>query len=551
MEKIIIESAGKKKLTDAIFNRVKREHMRPVRSRARADGASPKDRGAATSNGMHGLPNNISLISVYQKLLKSGKIKANQKLEAVIRKRKVRTLSGIASITVLTKNWGCPGKCAYCPTEKDMPKSYLSNEPAVMRAIANEFDPIRQTHSRLKSLKAQGHATDKIEIIVIGGTWSAIPRDYQGWYIQKLYEALNGFALRSFTRRTGRSARSLKAAQAYNARYAKHKLVGLTLETRPDWVTEKEIKQMREYGCTRVELGVQSLYDDVLDISNRGHHIEQTARATKMLKNAGFKINYHMMLNLLGSNPKKDIAMFKELFLNPDFRPDMLKIYPCMVIKGTKLYGQWKAGKYKPYTDRQLIDIIKKAKQYVPEYCRIVRVIRDIPAESIEAGSKASNLRQTIHEEMKREGLKCRCIRCREIGNIKLETRNIKLKRLDYEASGGKEIFLSFDDIKHDKLAALLRLRLCLESRSLNIEKTAIIRELHTYGEAVPLFRDRDSKHAQHHGLGKRLVKEAERIAQKEFGAKKIAVISGVGVHGYYAKLGYKLRDTYMVKSLK
>ena len=540
MEKIIIESAGKKKLTDAIFNRVKREHMRLVRSRARDSVASPKDRGAATSNGMHGLPNNISLISVYQKLLKSGKIKANQKLEAVIRKRKVRTLSGIASITVLTKNWGCPGKCAYCPTEKDMPKSYLSNEPAVMRAIANEFDPVRQTRARLDSLKAQGHSTDKIEIIVIGGTWSAIPHDYQEWYIQKLYETLNS-----------RSARSLKAAQAYNTRYAKHKLIGLTLETRPDWVTEKEIKQMRKYGCTRVELGVQSLYDDVLDISNRGHHIEQTARATKMLKDAGFKINYHMMLNLPGSNPKKDIAMFKELFSNPDFRPDMLKIYPCMVIKGTKLYDWWKQDKYKPYTDRQLIDIIKKAKQFVPEYCRIVRVIRDIPAESIEAGSKASNLRQTIHEEMKREGLKCRCIRCREIGNIKLETRNLKLKRLDYEASGGKEIFLSFDDIKHDKLAALLRLRLCLESRSLNIEKIAIIRELHTYGEAVPLFRDRDSKHAQHRGLGKRLVKEAEKIAKKEFGARRIAVISGVGVRGYYAKLGYKLRDTYMVKNLK
>ena len=520
MEKIIIESAGKKNLTDAIFNRVKREHMRKL--------------------GVHGLPSNISLISVYQKLLKSGKIKANQKLEAVIRKRKVRTLSGIASITVLTKNWGCPGKCAYCPTEKDMPKSYLSNEPAVMRAIANKFDPAKQTRARLDSLKAQGHATDKIEIIVIGGTWSAIPRDYQEWYIKKLYEALNG-----------RSAHSLKAAQAYNARYAKHKLVGLTLETRPDWVTEEEIKKMREYGCTRVELGVQSLYDDVLDISNRGHHIEQTARATKMLKNAGFKINYHMMLNLLGSNPKKDIAMFKELFLNPDFRPDMLKIYPCMVIKGTKLYDWWKQDKYKPYTDRQLINIIKKAKQYVPEYCRIVRVIRDIPAESIEAGSKASNLRQTIHEEMKREGLKCRCIRCREIGNIKLETRNIKLKRMDYEASGGREIFLSFEDTKHDKLAALLRLRLCLESRSLNIEKTAIIRELHTYGEAVTLFIDRDSKHTQHRGLGKLLVKEAERIAQKEFGARRIAVISGVGVRGYYAKLGYKLRDTYMVKNLK
>src|SRR3990172_5617188 len=403
LEKIIFEASKAKNLSEQSFGKIKREHMRelnihPVRN--------------SSSNGVHGLPSNINLISVYQKLLKTGKIKANTTLAQIIKKRKVRTLSGIASITVLTKNWGCPGKCAYCPTEKDMPKSYLSNEPAVMRAIANEFDPIKQTRSRLDSLKAQGHSIDKIEIIVIGGTWSAIPRDYQEWYIQKLYEALNG-----------RSARSLKAAQAYNARYAKHKLVGLTLETRPDWVTEKEIKQMREYGCTRVELGVQSLYDDVLDISNRGHHIEQTARATKILKDAGFKINYHMM------------------------------------IKGTKLYDWWKQDKYKPYTDRQLINIIKKAKQYVPEYCRIVRVIRDIPADSIEAGSTTSNLRQTIHEEMKKEGLKCRCIRCREIGSSPLNPHNLKLKRMDYEASGGREIFLSFDDIKHDKLAALLRLR--------------------------------------------------------------------------------------------
>lgn len=482
---------------------------------------------------IHGLPSNIKLISVYQKLIKSGKIKENPALEAVIKKRKVRTLSGIASITVLTKNWGCPGKCFYCPTEKDMPKSYLSNEPAVMRAVANEFDPARQVKSRLDSLKAQGHSTDKIEIIVIGGTWSAIPRDYQEWYIQKLYEALNN-----------RNAKSLKAAQDYNQRYAKYKMVGLTLETRPDWVTEEEIKKMREYGCTRVELGAQSLYDDVLDASNRGHHINATIQATKMLKNTGFKINYHMMLNLPGSNPRKDIAMFQELFSNPDFRPDMLKIYPCMVIKGTKLYEQWKRKEYKPYTDRQLINIIKKAKQFVPEYCRIVRVIRDIPAESIEAGSKASNLRQTIHEEMKEGGLKCRCIRCREIGNAKVEARDLKLKRLDYDASGGKEIFLTFEDTKHDKLVALLRLRIC---------DTAIIRELHTYGEVAPIsmFRDRDSKHSQHRGLGKKLVREAERIAKKEFGLKKITVISGVGVRGYYAKLGYKLRDSYMVKDLR
>jgi len=539
LEKIVVEASRAKKLDDLAFNRIKRKHMRAL--------------------GIHGLPGNVKLFSVYQKLLESGKIPFTASLDRIIKKRKMRTLSGIASITILTKDWGCPGKCTFCPTEKGMPKSYLSNEPAVMRAVLNQFDPYRQVRTRLESLAAQGHATDKIEVIVIGGTWSAIPKDYQEWYIKKIYEALNDTTTLPQVYTSYKTKKTLKALQMYNEKYAKHKLVGLTLETRPDWVTEKDVKLMRAYGCTRVELGVQSVYDDVLDASNRGHHIDATIRATKLLKDNGFKINYHMMPNLPGSTIKKDISMFKEIFENPSYRPDMMKIYPCMVVKDAKLYDIWKKGGYTPYTDRQLIEIAKKAKSYVPEYCRIVRVIRDIPATSIEGGSKASNLRQTIQEEMKKEGLACRCIRCREIKDMKPETRNMKLKRMDYEASDGHEIFLTFDDVKNDKLVALLRLRIpapCLEVQLPNmvsaLKNTALIREIHTYGEVVPLmFGSSTSKHAkQHKGLGKKLLKEAERIAKKEFGAKKMAVIAGAGVRGYYRAQDYSLKDTYMVKAL-
>ncbi len=533
LENIIKEAAEKKNLTDHEFNRIKRIHMRRL--------------------GIHGLPGNVKLLSVYQKMMKTKEIKRNIQLDLIIKKRKIRTLSGIASITVLTRDWGCPGKCTFCPTEKGMPKSYLSNEPAVMRAILNEFDPYMQIRTRLDSLKAQGHATDKIEVIVIGGTWSAIPHDYQEWYIKKIYEALNDTKTKKQKPHASyKTKKSLKALEDHNQKLAKHKLVGLTLETRPDWVNEKEIKLMREYGCTRVELGVQSVYDEVLDASNRGHHIDATIKATRLLKDAGFKINYHMMPNLPGSTAKKDVAMFKEIFANADFRPDMLKIYPCMVVKEAELYNIWQKGKYKPYTDRQLIDIIKKAKSYVPEYCRIVRVIRDIPATSIEAGSKVSNLREDIQREMIAQGLSCRCIRCREIKGAVADAIDIKLIRRDYDASDGKEIFLSYEDTKNDKILSLLRLR--IPSKKTNklfpsLSKSALIREIHTYGEVVALSKTaRNAK--QHTGLGRKLLEEAQRIVQEEYTLSSIAVIAGSGVRGYYAKFGYRLKDTYMVKAL-
>jgi len=521
LENLIIDAATQEKLSEFSFGKLKRKHMRKL--------------------GIHGLPSNMNLLPVYHKLVKSKKIKESPVLERIIKKRKIRTLSGIASITVLTKNWGCPGRCTFCPTERGMPKSYLSNEPAVMRAVLSEFDPYNQVQMRLDSLIKQGHSTNKIEIIVIGGTWSAIPHDYQDWYIKRLYDALNK-----------KESKTLKEAMKRNEK-AKQKLVGLTLETRPDWIDAKELRRMREHGCTRVELGVQSTYDDVLEKSKRGHKIDATIKATKMLKDAGFKINYHMMPNLPGSTPEMDIQMLKDIFEKQEFCPDLLKIYPCMVIENTELYKDFKAGKFRPYTDEELIHIAKEAKPHVPEYCRIVRVIRDIPATSIVGGSHTSNLREIIQKEMAKEGKYCRCIRCREVKGEEFDLKNVKMIRRDYDASDGKEVFLSFEDIKNDKIIALLRLRLPSERKNEifpALSDASIIREIHTYGQVVPVSKQ-DKKAQQHKGFGKQLLKEAEKITKKEFKLKKIAVIAAVGVRDYYRKHGYKVKDTYMVKNIK
>lgn len=587
LEKIIISAAVQKKLSEFKFGQIKRQFLKNKK--------------------ISNIPQNTDLIPIYRDMIKFKKISASSILENILRKKKIRTLSGIVSITVITPDFGCPGKCIYCPTEKGMPKSYLSNEPAVMRAIANKFDPYLQVASRLKMLKAQGHPTDKIELIIAGGTWSAIPENYQIWFVKECFRAANG---KSVKLKAKNEKQQLKTKN-FNALWenlfdeqkknetAENRIVGLTLETRPDWINEKEIKMMRLLGATRAELGVQSIYDDVLKKCARGHTVKETIDATKILKDAGFKINYHIMLGLPGSTPKRDEKMLEELFKNSDFQPDMLKIYPCVVLKGTPLYKLYKIGKYRPYSDKQIVNILKKAKTKIPEYCRIVRVIRDIPTSSIMAGGKISNLREIIHREMARENKQCRCIRCREIKNSKLKAKNLKLKRLDYLASGGREIFLSFEDIKNDKLVALLRLRIdnvsgnsaalspslilanpaigsedashfcpsqtrgpCQkwpQTRSWDntaefnnsiipiLQNAAIIREAHTYGQ---MERINEQGKTQHLGLGKKLMKEAEKIAKKEFDVLKIAVISGVGARNYYRKLGYKLKDTYMIKEL-
>lgn len=486
------------------------------------------------------IPNNIQLLQSYHKLVESRKTRKSVIIEKILKTRKIRTLSGIVAITVITKPYPCPGKCLYCPQEKDMPKSYLANEPACMRAVLTKFDPYKQVKARLDSLKMTGHATDKIELIVLGGTWSFYPQQYQKWFIKRCFDACNS-----------KTAKNLQSAQKSNEK-AQNRIIGLTLETRPDFINKNEITRMRKMGCTRVELGVQSIYDNVLEKNLRGHNIEQTIFATKLLKNAGIKITYHIMPGLLGSSPNKDEKMFQKLFSNTDFQPDQLKIYPCTVLKNSPLYKLWKTKKYKPYNDKQLLNLLIKIKAKIPPYVRIARLIRDIPSQDIIAGNKISNLRQIMQQKK----VKCRCIRCREIRNEKISIKNIKLLRRGYMASDGKEIFLSFEDVKNDKILAFLRLRIT-DSWTLPILKNcALIRELHTYGQLVPVAKQNKNAR-QHKNLGKKLMAEAEKIVRREFSKKTcaercrgIAVIAGIGVREYYRKLGYKLKNEYMIKNL-
>ena len=480
------------------------------------------------------IPTNIRLLKSYHDIIALNKAKPSLFLENILKTRKVRTLSGIAAITVITKPYPCPGKCLYCPQEKDMPKSYLADEPACMRAVLTKFDPYLQTKTRLESLKMTGHNTDKIELIVLGGTWSYYKKKYQKWFIKRCFDACNV-----------KTAKNLKEAQRINEN-GKHRIIGLTLETRPDFINEKEIKKIREFGCTRVELGAQSIYDDVLRKNLRGHNVKTIIKATKLLKNSGFKITFHMMPGLLASNPQKDVKMFEELFRNKDFQPDQLKIYPCVVLKNAPLYKLWKNKKYKPYSDKELSNLLIKIKSKIPPYVRIIRIIRDIPSQDIIAGNKMSNLRQLLQQK----GVRCRCIRCREVRNQDTKIKNIKLIRRDYDASDGKEIFLSFEDVKNNKILAFLRLRIINDWTLPILKDCALIRELHTYGQVVAIS-DKNKNAQQHKSLGRKLMAEAEKIAKKEFNFSKIAVIAGIGVRGYYRKLGYKLQNTYMIKSLK
>ncbi len=496
-------------------------------------------------------PSNIELLKAYHRFLKIKRLKPLKNLENLLKTRPIRSLSGIVNISVLTKPYPCPGKCLYCPTEKGIPKSYVSGEPAVERAKRLKFNPYLQVKKRIEMLKAEGHPTDKIELRIVGGTWSYYPRNYQSWFITSCFAACNPELRRTIHRTT---LRDLEKTQKLNER-AKHRIVGLSIETRPDFINEEEIKWLRRLGVTMVELGVQSIYDDILKKNLRGHEIRETILATKLLKDAGFKVLYQMMPNLPGSNLKRDEMMFKELFQNPDFQPDLLKIYPCALLKEAPLYKLWKTGKYKPYTEKQLIGLIKLVKQKIPYYVRIQRITRDIPSQKIiEGGAKISNLRQILIEKMKKEGWRCHCIRCREVREKYNPKEKIYLFREDYEASDGKEIFLSFENKNRTKLYSLLRLRIskwnercsCFVFPVLN--GAAIIREVHTYGELVPISKMKIAP--QHRGLGKKLIKEAEKIAKKEFGLNKIVVISAVGVRDYFRKLGYFLKNTYMVKNL-
>jgi len=457
-------------------------------------------------------------------------------------KKFTRTISGVTPVAVMTEPTACPGKCIYCPTYSATPQSYTPESPAVLRGNQCDYDAAAQVRMRLKSFTEMGHPTDKIELIIMGGTFLATPPEYQYGFIKGCYDALNG-----------EDSDNLEEARRLNET-AEHRCTGLCIETRPDWCGPKEIDRMLEFGTTRVELGVQTLDDDIFRLVRRGHGVEEVVRATALLKEYGFKVHYHWMPGLPGSTPEKDLEMSRQLFADARFRPDGLKLYPTMVIDGTELEKWYREGRYQPYPRETMIDLVADIKSLVPPYVRISRVLRDIPAQFIVAGCRDS-LRGIVRERMEAQGTKCRCIRCREYGHRIMggrATGEPRLVRLDYEASGGTEVFLSFED-ETETLFGLLRLRLQprpITQTGITEGPTAVIRELHVYGPEVPLRYQNDAA-AQHKGLGKALLQEAERIAREEFHIGQMAVLSGVGAREYYRnENGYNEKGGYMVKPL-
>jgi len=467
---------------------------------------------------------------------------------SLLQKKPMRTISGVAVVAVMTSPEQCPhGQCIPCPggPTANTPQSYTGYEPAAMRGALHSYDPYLQTKSRLEQLEAVGHVVDKIDFIIMGGTFTSRINEYQQWFVQRCYDALN-------------NTNSLNLEQAKkNNETAPSRCIGLTVETRPDWFCLHHVDNVLHLGATRVELGVQSTYDTVLYAMKRGHTVTDTINATRIAKDSGLKVCYHMMPGLLGSDETKDLASFRTIFEDNRFKPDMIKIYPTLVIKGTELYNRWKTGEYTPLTSTQASKLIATIKEYVPEWVRIQRIQRDVPAQKISSGVKKSNLRQYVEQEMTVRGKPCRCIRCREIGHTSLKKEidykdmQINLISSRYTASNGEEIFLSLEDKNLDVLIGYLRLRDIVYPHryELQQESCMMIRELKILGRELSLG-GRTPNALQHRGYGKQLIHEAERICLEEFDKKRLFVLSGCGVKPYYRTLGFSDKGVYLGKSL-
>src|SRR3989339_584699 len=536
-----------------------RQYIHPKQNKPASEGQNEPqesilEQNPAVPEVVHGprMPTNAEMLALYKEVVARGEEVPNLDAELILKKLKTRSNSGVAVVSLLTKPFPCPGRCTYCPTEVNMPKSYLSKEPAAARALANDFDPYNQVTSRLDALVMNGHETGKIEMIAIGGTWSFYHPVYQEEFLTECYRACNNFGIPK-DMQTKKGEKSLAQMQKENET-APTRIIGLSVETRPDYITTYEIERLRKLGVTKVEIGVQHLDDSVLKETKRDMKIATAAEATERLRNAGLKVVYHMMPNLPGSTPERDIEMFGELFSGEDFHPDMLKMYPCMVLEGSELFDIWKAGGFTPYTDEELFRVLVGAKKQIPKYVRIIRVIRDIPATYIQAGSTITNLRQWLEADMKKNNWRCKCIRCREVRGMVVDQEKFPLTRTDYRTRTGTEVFLSFEEANEGKLASFLRLRLPdnkgeeFAGGTLEVLRgAALVREVHTYGRLMPVGAT--GTQSQHVGFGKQLLVEAERIA-REAGYEKVAIIAGIGVREYYRKRGYELEGTYMVKYL-
>eukprot|EP00164_Ancoracysta_twista_P004743 GFYU01006424.1.p1 GENE.GFYU01006424.1~~GFYU01006424.1.p1 ORF type:complete len:551 (-),score=136.90 GFYU01006424.1:165-1817(-) len=477
-----------------------------------------------------------------------------EKLAPALKAKPVRTASGVAVVAVMCKPHRCPhiamtgNICVYCPGGPDSDfeystQSYTGYEPTSMRAIRARYSPYLQTQNRVDQLKKLGHNVEKVEFIIMGGTFMSLPTEYREWFIRNLHDALSGH-----------HSNSVDEAILYSEQ-SKVKPIGITIETRPDYCLKPHIGQMLSYGCTRLEVGVQSIYEDIARDTNRGHTVRAVCESFHLAKDAGYKIVAHMMPDLPNMGMERDWFGFKEFFENPAFRTDGLKLYPTLVIRGTGLYELWRTGQYKSYPPEQLVDLVAKVLSLVPPWTRVYRVQRDIPMPLVTSGVEKGNLRELALQRMQDLGLKCRDVRTREVGiqdiHHKVKPDEVEFVRRDYTANGGWESFLAYEDPKQDILVGLLRLRKC-SPQSFRPElkgRCSVVRELHVYGSVVAVH-DRDPTKFQHQGYGTLLMEEAERIAREEHGSTKLAVISGVGTRHYYAKLGYELDGPYMSKML-
>jgi len=513
-----------------------------------------------------------------------------QKIYNVLRMKETRTISGVTPVTVLTKPFPCPGKCIFCPNDVRMPKSYLSDEPGAQRAISNKFDPYLQTFNRLLAFKNTGHPTDKIELIILGGTWSSYPESYQIWFVKRCFDALNDFESyesnemisentldlpfeeskleeidgsllnKSYNQIISNAIKNTKNILNENSSWeelfkaheknviSKSKCVGLVIETRPDEIDENEVIKIRKLGATKIQIGIQSLNDEVLKLNKRGHDVAKTIEALDLIRRAGFKIHGHYMPNLYGSTPEKDILDYEKMFDDINFRPDELKIYPCSLIKTAELMKVYNQGLWKPYNQEELAEVLYNNILKTPRYCRLTRIIRDIPSTDIVVGNKLTNFRQIAEEKIKKSGKKALEIRSREIKNKKFENEDIKIKQTIYETKSTWEYFLEYTNDR-DEIFGFLRLSLPKISSFIpELENCAMIREIHIYGQSLEVGK-KDGSKTQHQGLGKNLIKLAKEIA-KENNFSKLAVISAIGTRDYYKKNGFELRGLYQITNL-
>jgi len=485
----------------------------------------------------------------YRQLVALGEIPPNNSVEGLLKMKPTRTLSGVAPVAVLTKPHPCTGTCIFCPDLPGvMPTSYLPNEPGARRAAQLDFDPYRQTERRIHALENIGHTTAKIELIILGGTWSRYPEEYQAWFIKRCLDGMNRY-----------TSSTLEEAQRLNEDAASRN-VGMVIETRPDCITPREVVRLRRYGVTKVQMGIQSLDDAILERNKRGHDVEEIRSAFRLLRAAGFKIHVHWMPNLLGATPESDLEDFAKIWDDHSFRPDELKLYPCMVVAGSELYDLWKKGEYTPYSTETLIDLLAQCKKRVPPYCRITRVMRDIPSSDIIAGCSYSNLRQMVRDHMHTSGNACGCIRCREVRRESVDQDSLVFRTTRFETDGTEEYFIAAEerDVRpgrpHPLLAGFLRLSLptgneeALLSIIPELRNVAMVREVHVYGPSLALGSHEGGR-AQHIGLGTELLNRAEETA-KAGGFNRIAVISAIGTRGYYRKRGYVDGEFYLHKDI-